>query len=314
VSNNDRIKRLLEKYQTNTLSAEEYQEFLALMAAPGALDTVDELSKEDWKESKRLLRQIETEAAPDQPVRRPLPAARLMWSVAASVALLITAFLLWPESHTAKAITYKTGYGETRTILLPDSSSVLLNANSRIVWDSDWKKKKKRTLLLDGEAFFNVKKKDKIAFVVQANPMKVSVLGTTFNLRSRKGHSSIFLQSGKVNLEIPELKQKTLAMTPGNAVVYNSSKRDLRIEPLSSLNKSASWVDGMLEFENAPVGEVLEHLEGLYGKKFVPEDNAILKKRMDLSLPYSNWNLIRNALEISLGVKFTERRDTILVQ
>lgn len=311
MSNNDRFMRLLEKYRNNTLSPQEYREFLELVGDPAAFEVIDRISGEDWKESKNILQRMET--APVQPRERRLPVLRILWGVAASVAILVAAFLFRPGSPLTEPLAYETGYGETRTILLPDSSTVLLNANSRLVWDTDWKKEHRRNVTLEGEAFFEVKKANGMEFVVQSDHIKVKVLGTAFNFRSRNGLSHVFLESGKVDLEIPELQEEPVAMTPGNAIQYDSEKKDLRIESSSSLNRSASWVEGMLAFENASLGDILEHLEELYGKKFTAENKTILDKRMDLSLPYSNWDLIRKALEISMDVKFTESRDSIIV-
>lgn len=311
MSNNDRFMRLLEKYRNNTLSPEEYREFLELVGDPAAADVVDRIAEEDWKESENILRRFETDT--DSPRERRLPILRIVWGSAASVALLLAAFLFWPERHTAAHLSYQTGYGETRTIVLPDSSTILLNANSRVVWNADWKKNSRRELSLEGEAFFDVKKRNGMEFVVQSEHMKVKVLGTTFNFRSRNGHAHVFLESGKVDLEIPELGPQSVEMMPGNAAEYDSEKKDLQLEASSSLTRSASWVEGMLAFEDAALGDILDRLEGLYGKKFSVKDPAVLERRMDLSLPYSNWDLIRKALEISLDVKFTESQDTVIV-
>jgi len=312
VSNHNRIAQLLEKYRDNTLSPEEYRELLELIGDPGAFDLIDQLSKEDWKESESILQRIP--ASREEPVRRRLPVVRLFLAGAASVALLVVAFLFRPANRASELLTYRTGYGETRTVVLPDSSRVLLNANSRLVWDTGWQEKKKRELTLDGEGYFEVRKTEGMEFVVQSDHMKVRVLGTIFNFRSRKGSAQVFLESGKVDLEIPQLQQQPVALTPGNAVLYDSGKKDLRIEAASSLHRSASWVEGMLEFENASLGGILDHLEELYGKKFRADDPSILEKRLDLSLPYSDWDLIRKALELSLHVKFTEKQDTIFVE
>ncbi len=312
MNHNDRLTRLLEKYRNNTLSPREYQEFLELLGDSDAFDLIDGFSKEDWKESESIL--LRSREDRQEPVRRRLPVALLLRAGAASVALLIVAFLLWPENKAPALLTYQTGFGETRTVLLPDSSRVLLNANSRLVWDTGWQKKKKRALTLEGEGYFEVRKTDGMEFVVQSDHMNVRVLGTTFNFRSRKGSAQVFLESGKVNLEIPQLQEQPVVLAPGNAVVYDSREKDLRIEPASSLHQSASWVEGMLEFENASLGGILNHLEDLYGKKFRAGNPAILDKRLDLSLPYSDWDLIRKALELSLDVKFTEKQDTIIVE
>ncbi len=312
VSNNNRIAQLLEKYRDNTLSPEEYREFLELIGDPDAFGLIDRFAKEDWQESEGILHR--TPAGREQQVRRRIPVTRLFWAGAASVALLVAAFLFRSANRVSEPLAYQTGYGETRTILLPDSSTVLLNANSRLVWDTDWQKKKKRELKLEGEGYFEVRRADGMEFVVESDHMKVRVLGTTFNFRSRRGSSHVFLESGKVNLEIPQLQEQPVALTPGNAVLYDSEKKDLRMEAASSLHRSASWVEGMLEFENVELGSILDHMEELYGKKFRAEDPSILKKRLDLSLPYSDWNLIRKVLELSLHVKFTEKQDTIFVE
>ena len=53
---------------------------------------------------------------------------------------------------------YKTGFEQVATVFLPDSSKVILNANSSIkMWTTGWLKKK-REMTLTGEANFNIKK------------------------------------------------------------------------------------------------------------------------------------------------------------
>ena len=84
-----------------------------------------------------------------------------------------------------KLLSFQTTYGETKRILLPDSSTVLLNANSSISWSTQWKQVGKREVNLKGEAFFDVRKMNGMQFVVQSGGMKVKVLGTVFNVRNR---------------------------------------------------------------------------------------------------------------------------------
>lgn len=302
---------MLSKYRNNTLSPEEYREFLELMGSSEAELAVDRLSEEDWKESEGIL--LRSNIGRLHRKRRSLPAVRLLSGIAAAVALVVAIFWMQSGIRTPELISYRTDYGETRTIVLPDSSRVLLNSNSRLVWDAGWRKMKKREVTLEGEGYFEVEKVEGIEFVVQSSHLKVKVLGTVFNFRDRGKTAHVFLESGKVDLEIPGLREHPLTMTPGNAVSYDSEKKDLRVDAASTLHRSASWVEGMLAFENVPLGEILDHLEGLYGKKFRIEDSALVEKRMDVSLPYSNWDLIRKVLEISLDVKFTEGRDSIVV-
>ncbi|WP_431215534.1 hypothetical protein ACQ86N_13075 [Puia sp. P3] len=80
------------------------------------------------------------------------------WIVAAAVmAVLAGIYLLrpmlihsTPELHTA--------YGEVRESRLPDGSSVVVNADSKLVFSQGWEDGKDREVWLTGEAFFHVAK------------------------------------------------------------------------------------------------------------------------------------------------------------
>ena len=72
---------------------------------------------------------------------------------------------------------------ESKTVLLPDQSTVRLNAGSFFTYDAaTWDDA--RTVELHGEAFFDVKKNG-VPFTVTTSNSRVQVLGTTFNVRAR---------------------------------------------------------------------------------------------------------------------------------
>lgn len=307
-----RLTQLMIRYRNNDLTPAEFEEFLNLMAEIGPENMLDSIAEGDWEESKVLLR--------DMNVRHAWWKFKFGYKVwipllvAASVVVVVSLYNhLNLDKQADQSITHQTAYGETKRILLPDSSKVLLNANTRLSWDADWKEKGIRRVILDGEAFFEVKKEHGIEFIVESGSAKVKVLGTVFNVRNRRGLTEVFLKSGKVNLELEKSDHKLIHMEPGNVVHYNDQREDLTIEKSSTLIRSASWVEGMLEFKNEPLVDILHHFEELYGKKFQIENKALLNKRMDLSLPYANWDLIRRVLEISLDVEFVEKNDMIIV-
>lgn len=148
--------QLLEKYRSNHLSEEEFQRFISLINKHGleGKETLDSLAKKDWGPSKGLLKQIEKE---EKRLKRRAMKRIWVWSSAAAIALLCVTWVFWPK-QVSENIVYKTGYGETQNIELPDGSMVLLNANSRLTWESNWKNTMERQTTLDGEAFFDVAK------------------------------------------------------------------------------------------------------------------------------------------------------------
>jgi len=107
---------------------------------------------------------------------------------AASVVLIVTisVFYFWKDDRAWKE--YHTAYGETKSVVLPDGSSVVLNANSKLTIASDWNQvDSEREIWLDGEAFFSVihKKDNKVFRVKTKEGVSVEVLGTTFNVYNR---------------------------------------------------------------------------------------------------------------------------------
>ncbi|HLT95036.1 MAG TPA: FecR domain-containing protein [Membranihabitans sp.] len=311
--NTHKFERLLEKYRANNLTHEEFQDFVLMIGKNGTKNSeqlMDQLYRDDWSESKNILRHI-------QKVRNHVSRRRLIrhWVMrsAAALLLLVTVWLVWPD-RVPEDLVYGTGYGETRNIELPDGSQVLLNANSQIVWTGDWERQNARKVTLTGEAFFDVVKADHMHFEVITPDIKVDVMGTEFNVRSRGAETDVYLKEGKVRLEVNGPENQKMEMKPGDFVRFNHMNLTLESFSHSRKEDKASWVEGMLEFQNVSVPDILEEFENLYGKKFVLGNPELQDKRLDLSLPYADWDLVRKALEIALDVEFTISGDSIIVR
>ena len=76
--------------------------------------------------------------------------------------------------------------GQRAELVLPDSTRVWLNANSKLVYSTSFKEGI-RQVELDGEAYFDVKHNGDNPFVVRTKSMNVTVLGTEFNVSAYSG-------------------------------------------------------------------------------------------------------------------------------
>lgn len=308
---NNYLKKLWSKYRSNELSRQEFEEFIQFLAESKDLtDEVSRVPNDDWKESRKILEKIRK--AQNQNNRR-IVFRNWIWSGAAAIALLLTiAFIVWPP-NTSQDIVYKTDFGETRNIELPDGSKVLLNANSELTWSENWEQQRFRTVSLDGEAFFDVAEIKAIPFLVKAADLKVVVKGTEFIVKNRGKETDVFLESGKILVEILGEQTPALMMEPGDFIRRDHQEKKIVSSAMNDRKEKASWLDGMLEFQNQKMSDILKEFESLYGKTFEVENEELLDKRMDLSLPYADWDLIQKALEIALDVKFTITDKTIIV-
>lgn len=148
------------------------------------------------------------------------------------------------------------GRGEKMALVLPDGSDVLLNAESVLRFKPYWWYVN-RGVELVGEGFFEVAKGKK--FRVNSENGVVSVLGTSFNVFSRKSDYRVACVTGKVGVETA--KYKTVLL-PNQECVMESDA--LLVKENKNVVRNISWVDGMFYFENAPFTQVIAEIERQY--------------------------------------------------
>ena len=92
----------------------------------------------------------------------------------------------------------KTKPAEEKSILLSDGTEVILNSESELTYNRSYNKNN-RSVHLIGEAYFSVKKGD-IPFNVLTPHGKISVLGTSFNIRARIDGFEVGVNDGEVQV------------------------------------------------------------------------------------------------------------------
>ncbi len=80
--------------------------------------------------------------------------------------------------------------GSRSKTILPDGSTVWLNAGSKIYYDKDFSGAL-REVKLEGEAFFDVQKDAGKPFIVHTAGVDIKVLGTAFNVKSYPGDKTV---------------------------------------------------------------------------------------------------------------------------
>ncbi len=174
-------------------------------------------------------------------------------SIAAACILIIFCLSFLLESQQ----TYTTLVGETQFVMLPDSSSVHLNENSKLTF-SNTKWAKERMVKLTGEAFFQVKKGSR--FDVKTEKATVSVLGTSFTVHSSPDYFQMDCYSGKVKVE-DELKNKSAIAIARESLTLKSANL---IKKKIDLAKVPEWTNWVFNFKKLPLQEVFQTLENHY--------------------------------------------------
>ncbi len=203
--------------------------------------------------------------------------------------------------------------GQKSKIFLSDGSVVWLNANSSISYIKHFTDSA-RIVKLEGEAFFDIAKDSLNPFIVRANGISIEVLGTQFNVNSRKADKEVVvaLVEGIVkvfadnNNDVGNAKM----IYPGEGVVI-SNQHD-RIDSFTfdisgNNNPYSSWKDGILVFNGESYNEFIAKIKLWYGievhaKGIPPED-------WDIRGSFPNESLDNIMKAISYNKDFTYKID-----
>lgn len=272
--------------------------------------------KEEFYESlkNRIDNTISAQGANYQPVTKEIiPFFKI---AAIFTGLVIGAGLLFYMRNKAEDITLLTisaPYGSTKTILLPDSSTVILNANSSVKYPKNWDKTN-RKIWLNGEAYFQIKHIEQknqpaLAFTIYANLTEVSVLGTVFNVNTQGDSTLVTLVSGKVGLKH---KDQSLILAPGEYATCKKGEIAFR-RKVGDVTQFTSWVNGKYIFKNATVAEVCNKLSAYYGKKYLIKDQSIRTKEFSGTLELKNEPVLMQTLAALLNTTVKENGKKVYI-
>lgn len=183
-----------------------------------------------------------------------------------AVAACVALFLIFRPGFNAEKKIH-TEFGQEMTEVLPDGSEVLINADSKITYDSK-KWESDRTVSLEGVAFFEVQKGSK--FTVQTPKGRVEVLGTSFSVSQRGDNFEVICKTGKVAVtQVSDTTQ--LILLPGDMSILESGKLILKTAESDGVHK-VDWIEGVYTFQNVSVEEAFDELERQYAVEVIMPD------------------------------------------
>lgn len=246
----DIINRLLN----GELSEQEMLELRQNPEMTEVLRIVTEVDTWDLPESRSTEEAWESlsgKLTPDAPVRSLRP---MVWiaSAAAAIALLLVVVLPSSSSDTRA---WETASAEINTISLPDGSEVVLNAGSQLATIGDWTDQ--RTVNLSGSALFTVEKGT--PFIVATEQGNVQVLGTSFEVVADQESYVVMCFEGTVAVHATGLRTDTLTAGEGVRLL------DGEWVALDIKGDRPEWMNGITQFEGAPLREVLNSYERQFG-------------------------------------------------
>lgn len=281
---------LLEKFFSGQ-STEEENNVLSKIFKDGGEDIFDEYCRRKWAENDcRIPTSVKARIRQSLFTKMPrVKWGRVIASASAVLAAAVILFvcMLWsrPSENAAPEIfEIVAERGQKSSVTLPDGSRVMINSASTISYTSDYNVKE-RNVFLSGEAYFDVASNADIPFVVHADKVSVTALGTEFNVKAYAEDPYVVttLVEGSVRTEAGTQYE---LLTRAQEASYNKEADVLLAYDVKDISRAVPWIRNELLFENESLADIAVTLERMYNVTIVFEDEA--------AKGYSYTGLIRN--------------------
>ncbi|MFY0653199.1 MAG: FecR domain-containing protein [Cyclobacteriaceae bacterium] len=206
--------------------------------------------------------------------------------------------------------------GKKTQFTLPDGTRVFLNANSALVYSSQFNEGIIRRVKLKGEAFFMVKRDEQRPFIVESGKLQTQVLGTSFNVRAfdYEDEISVAVEEGKVRLQdkTKDDTEEQLILNRFDMGVFQKERQSLELRKISG-PELFDWRNGVIHFKKADFKEIQKTLEQWYGVSFEINDAVDTKK--DFTGSYANKPLstVLEGLQFVYGFNYEINDKTITI-
>jgi transmembrane sensor len=241
-------------------------------------------------------------------VRHPIS---IWYKIAACLVLLASLWFTYDNWSNTDFLTYHTAYGETKTIVLPDSSTVILNSNSTLKFPHNWDKQTVREIWLEGEAYFSVihKINNQPFHVYTGDGLAVEVLGTTFNVYHRTDETKVVLNTGRIRLQMEDASQN-ITMQPGDFVEYKQKSFSKRIV---NPNIYSAWTENKLILDHTSLRDMVNMLHDNYGVELAVGRDSLLNQTVSGSMPLSDVESLVNNIAQTFELKVEKQRNRFLL-
>lgn len=233
-------------------------------------------------------------------------------AVAAAVAgVVLIPAVIYFTMHRPAQHQYATAYGTINKIVLPDSSTVVLNGHSSLTYGR-WKTGESREVWLDGEAWFDVRQTDHAQpFTVHTKELNIDVLSTAFDIRRRRGQTEVVLESGRIRVTFLNGAHAPVMMAPGDLLNYDPQANTLSHKIIPAADYTA-WTNGRLQLPDPSVTQIAQYLEDNFGYKVILKDPSIAKKKIEGPILFDNLDDVLFVLSKVLSVDISKHDSTLI--
>lgn len=197
-----------------------------------------------------------------------------------------------PHFYTPPSVSY------IRYITLPDSSSVVLHAGSKLQYPVSFNGKT-REVTLSGEAYFDIASNPAKPFIIHTGKVKTTVIGTSFNIKADDKQVIVSVTKGKVKVED---ESKVLAvLTPDQQVWYDIPEARTEHQTVNANDLVTDWTKEDMVFNGLSFEEIAGILSKRYGVAFQFRKEALKKCKVRAS--FSGTEKLEQVSSVLCGIR-----------
>ena len=214
--------------------------------------------------------------------------------------------------------TLKVPYGKRFDVVLSDGTHIFLNSGTSLRYPVQFLSGFDRTVFLTGEAYFDVAKDQKHPFIVNADELKIAVLGTKFNVSHYPEDANIntVLVEGSVELNTRVSgkgdKKRTL-LEPGFKAEWQKAGNDITIKNVDTEIYTA-WVQGKLIFRNTSFRKIRQALERKYNITIKNLNKDLDKQLFDATFDIETIEEVLESFDKSYAIKYKIEDNEVIIQ
>ncbi|MEG1737927.1 MAG: DUF4974 domain-containing protein [Odoribacter sp.] len=199
-------------------------------------------------------------------------------------------------------------------LILSDGSVVWLNSDSRLRFPSSFPGKK-RTVYLEGEAYFEVSPDSLHPFIVSSKGMDVEVLGTKFNVKAYP--EDVIIYTTLCQGSVKTINQQTglsLLLEPNQQARFTKQNGKIEKQEVDS-RLFTGWTGGRFVFENETLEEIMKQLERWYNIDVFYQNPSIKKYKFTGDVDrFDEISTILNMIEKTYNITFSINQKTIVIK
>jgi transmembrane sensor len=228
-------------------------------------------------------------------------------------------------------------YGARTEVVLPDGSTVWLNAGSNIKYMNTFNRDN-REITLHGEAYFKVAKNAGLPFDVKTGELSIQAVGTEFNVKSYDDEDIIetTLVEGKIAIKQVQKHKGSVFLEPHQQAVYMKDNRNLTVRSMTEVKEVkpevlkfrkgiiyiaekvdpqpiVAWKDNRLILKGEELSSLVIKLERKYDVSFVFASEKLKAFRFSGTLENETLTQVLDVIKLSAPLEYKLQGKTVLI-